>query len=933
MVLTAGLSLAAPARMASASAPLTMGLGAQQSKLAHPGDVPKTAKEETDGLEFTYLRQYFGHETFRSGQHEVVKAALAGRDVAVFWATGAGKSLCYQLPALQTGKIVLIISPLISLMVDQVTKFNATVGAAGGNHTACFLGTAQKDPQIEQQALAGQHRLVYLTPEKLTMGSFVERLKPLYAEKRLALLAIDEAHCISEWGHDFRPAYRSLRNIREALPDLPIMALTATAVPRVQADIVEQLSMRQDRLQSSNSFDRPNLKIGCIRKQNKDADLRKIANDIAQKKGSTIVYAPTQGETESVAAALSQHLAPHKMSVLCYHGGLTPDIRENAHFAFLSGAAHVIVATVAFGMGIDKPDIRRIVHYGPPKTVEEYFQQIGRAGRDGCPSVCEMIAADTDFSNYASDFYTKGLTQQAREQQLKSTDALRKFAGGTCGCRRRWLLEYFGEVPSWGAQCGTCDLCMAAVAHGTDSTRDFRQAVAPILEAVALTQGFPQGITSLLTIISGCWKPKNAGFVNGWQNDVLMAKDRMKAIRDALPRVMKTEATTREMLSTLVSTGFLERQRVSLQNTGRDFGNSFDTFKMTAKGEKARNGKEEVRLAVPQTVRQQEEEALRRTEARAIEIQKAGFDPKQVPQKELDDDEGGPLLWYVRKLEHWRQSGKESLIKNADNHEELRKRINAWRDSTAQALRMAPADVLPEHVIVKLAYVKPTTVDALRGAGVRIVRVEELADVMAKSKDELFGTAPEAVDATGENAEQRKPGVMVLPQGIWTPPMQWPKAVYKPAKGGAKSPWEVSYDRFSKGESMQAIAMNQQKKPIQVATVLGHICQAIAFQKPVDLDRVVRESEKRLPNESEWDRIEAAATERNVNVDADDYKARDILAAILGSEKVNRDPTEKSEADKEEEAFWYGLIRWWEPLKKVRFQATFEDPAKRQRTA
>jgi len=330
---------------------------------------PGTNTLQSDPAVLKTLQKYFGFGVFRSGQQEIIEAALAGRDTAVFWATGSGKSICYQLPALHLGRTVVVVSPLISLMVDQVTKFNATAGASGGPR-ACLLGSAQVDPKVEGDAARGLYQLVYVTPEKLA-SSFLDRLKILHAEGGLGLLAVDEAHCISEWGHDFRPAYRQIKNVRQVIPGLPIMTLTATAVPRVQNDIIQQLGMINPEV-SLNSFDRPNLKLTCTRKQSKAVDLARIAQSCAEG-GSTIVYVPTQAETDAVAQYLSERLQATGVTVSSYHGGKYGPDREAAHMDFLSGRAQVIVATVAFGMGIDKPDIRRIVHFGPPKTVEEYY--------------------------------------------------------------------------------------------------------------------------------------------------------------------------------------------------------------------------------------------------------------------------------------------------------------------------------------------------------------------------------------------------------------------------------------------------------------------------------------------------------------------------------------------------------------------------------
>ena len=344
----------------------------------------QAAAEET-------LQNYFGYPSFRSGQWDAIQTILnEQRDVAVYQSTGSGKSIMYQIPGLHSEKVVIVISPLISLMQDQVHKLN---GLAGTNdeskNVATFLGSGQVDASEEQRALNGEYTLVYVTPEKLLSGNFLDRLHQMHTTKRQILMfAIDEAHCVSEWGHDFRKEFRQIGNMlrhqqqQEDLVKIPMMALTATAVPRVQQDIIKSLNLNNPKV-VLQSFDRTNLIISVHKKARNmalESAMQPLLNSLVKKPESTIVYASTRDLVESIASFLQQRLdqkgAKDYIKVEGYHAGLPLEVRNEAHTNFLTGRTTVIVATVAFGMGIDKPDTRRVIHYGPPKTVEEYYQQV-----------------------------------------------------------------------------------------------------------------------------------------------------------------------------------------------------------------------------------------------------------------------------------------------------------------------------------------------------------------------------------------------------------------------------------------------------------------------------------------------------------------------------------------------------------------------------
>jgi len=384
------------------------------------------------------LKQFFGFSSFRPLQEEIIRDALAGRDVFAVLPTGGGKSLCFQLPALVRPGLTVVVSPLIALMKDQVDALQAAGVAATFLNSS--LGAGASRPRL-RGLHAGEFRLLYVAPERLMLAGFLDDLK----KWRVNLFAIDEAHCISEWGHDFRPEYRQLSALRGLFPDVPMMALTATATERVRGDIVKQLHLRSPACYVA-SFNRPNL---TYRVAAKSGAYEQILSYVRARPGECgIIYVQARKTAESMAAKLSAD----GVKALPYHAGMTTGDRTRNQEAFLRDEARVICATIAFGMGINKPNVRFVIHYDLPKNIEGYYQETGRAGRDGLPSECLLLFSPGDrvkqmrFIDEKTDPKERAVARAQLEQMIHYAEV--------ATCRREFLLAYFGEkfgAPSTGS--------------------------------------------------------------------------------------------------------------------------------------------------------------------------------------------------------------------------------------------------------------------------------------------------------------------------------------------------------------------------------------------------------------------------------------------------------------------------------------------------
>ena len=384
------------------------------------------------------LHRIFGFPEFRGQQEQVVSRVLAGQRTLAIMPTGAGKSLCYQLPAVIMDGTCIVISPLIALMHDQMRAADAV-----GIRAATLTSADDNRAETISRFRAGELDLLYVAPERASGQEF----RNLLRETKIALFAIDEAHCVSEWGHDFRPDYRLLRPLLDDFAEVPRLALTATADTHTRDDIAEQLGIPRDGVMVAG-FDRPNIRYAAEAAPNSG-----IAALVKSLPGAGIVYAQTRDRTEKIAA----QIAETGRKALYYHAGMEPQTRARAQAEFVSSEDMVMVATVAFGMGIDKPDVRFVVHAGLPKSVESYYQESGRAGRDGDPAVAHMLWSAGDFTR--ARMRLNELAPERREAELARVAAL-SYLVETAGCRRAVLLRHFGESPP--ESCGNCDNCLNA---------------------------------------------------------------------------------------------------------------------------------------------------------------------------------------------------------------------------------------------------------------------------------------------------------------------------------------------------------------------------------------------------------------------------------------------------------------------------------------
>ena len=400
------------------------------------------SQSATETLALEVLQSVFGYESFREQQAEIIEDTIQGHDTFVLMPTGGGKSLCYQIPALVRTGTTIVVSPLIALMQDQVSALKAY-----GIRAEYYNSSLDPDTehQVMRQLHMGELDLLYVSPERLLQQNFLNQLQSL----PIGLFAIDEAHCISQWGHNFRPEYARMGGLRELFPQVPFIALTATADHATRQDILDKLHLHQPKVHVS-SFDRPNIRYNVLEKSNPFKQLSTFLEDHTDNSG--IVYALSRKKVEEVA----EKLKAEGFKAKAYHAGLPAQVRQTVHQQFLRDEVDIVVATVAFGMGIDKPNVRFVVHYDLPKNIEGYYQETGRAGRDGLPSEALLLFSMQDVVT-AKHFVEQVPDEEQRRIENFKLSSMVNFSEAQ-NCRRNVLLNYFGE-PSHKA-CGNCDVCL-----------------------------------------------------------------------------------------------------------------------------------------------------------------------------------------------------------------------------------------------------------------------------------------------------------------------------------------------------------------------------------------------------------------------------------------------------------------------------------------
>jgi len=581
------------------------------------------------------LKSVFGHDAFRPGQEELIDAMRTGRDLLGVMATGSGKSLCYQFPAVEHEKRCLVVSPLISLMNDQVKKLELAGIRAAGLHS-------QVSSRERHQALAhweAKHlRFLYVAPERFSDEGFITAL----AGSRPDYVVIDEAHCISHWGHDFRPEYGSLGRLKEIF-DVPIAAFTATATPRVQDEIIANLKLVRP-LVRVHGFYRPNLSFSATMEGNERRRASRILDE-TNVDGAAIVYCSSRKRVDELTEQLRRDGRP----AFAYHAGLDADLRETAHAHFRDDARVVLVGTNAFGMGVDRPDVRAVIHAQMPGTVEAYYQEAGRAGRDGLAATCLLLYSPGDVAIH--EFFNRqsveSVPAEKREEWEKhrqdQLDLMRRYAYGA-GCRQQAIMDYFGDAETLPQGCGHCDNCQTPEAALVDLET---QETVRILLSGAARLGGRFGSSQLADLVTG----SDTAQIRRYQHEQLPTYGRLSSM---------TKRQVQAMIQALIRQGYLRQE-----------GLRYPVLAITDTGRQIMHNRAQARLG--------------------------SWEPT-IPRKSRRETRVSPDLAPVQPSEH---------------HEELRQALRDWRSRKAREMGIPPYALFWDRTLDELCARRPSTPEDL----------------------------------------------------------------------------------------------------------------------------------------------------------------------------------------------------------------------------